>query len=535
MKIGAIQTFHISPVFTALNTNKPRLRKSEDSFDTFEKSTKYSFKRDVQNYHQQLSKEMGILTKKDIKAMAQRISNSTGLDRRDVYKVMGKLSSYSSYKSLDIFKKYIKDNQVSVISNLLPYYEPKNNKNWTPSLSNAMHYICTRNFGIAFDRTPYNYTKKLVFIDSELIEKIKRMSKKNRELFYKNFLERDNYQLVYFEDFENGYNFFNQGDDFEKFTTATINKAKKLQKINGRNINYNVSMVLNGLNYYNMKKLGIKTDIVKNKYPIKPEQIAKNLQPIIPNEQNMIKTLNDALLFSHGDKNENQKYMMKLIRNIMTVVTPHQYNLYLKSLHNKINNYLIENNYPLDKVYYLIPSIYKSYVLTNYQYQKANNIRNAKMIYLDKMEDEYKQLKEKLPENSTVIILDDTAISGLSYVEENFPYQDIAKKMKKSNNIRFIFAPMFATNYGINKIETIAKENSRKNIDKVICAKVLPELDKDIPLEFFSETQKKSSPYLTSLVLPYMGPDSNCEDLVLWYGNFLYWSGAQKPPLGIYD
>ncbi len=532
MKIGAIQNSYILPVFTSSKIQAPHIIHG-NSYDSFEKAP-YSFQNDLEDYYKQLEKNMGIVTENDVKLMAQNVSISTGIDIKDVYKTMGRLSAYSSYKSLDIFKKYFNQNEIRIVSNILPYFEPYNNKGWAPTLTNVMNYILHRNFAFAHDREAFTFYKKALFIDSKFLEIVKNMSDDERQVFNVKFLNKDNIKEIYVEDFENGYNFLNQDESFEKYTIKILNKAKKLQRINGKDINENVSLVLNGKNYSEMKKLGIKPDILKVQSLSNSKQIAQNLNPIIPEKSEMFEILDEITQEPFGDKIENEKFIIDYLRKFMHPVTPQQYCQHLKSLHSKINKYLRENNRELDKVYYLVPSINKSNILVNYQYQKINNIKHPKMIYFQRSVDNYKELRKKLPKNSTVIILDDTMISGLSYLRENFVYETIAHRMKASDNIEFVLAPIFATNYGINKMEVFAKEKQRENADKVIYDKVLPQWDVDHPPKV-SVLSYEESPYMTSFVLPYMGPDSNCEDLIPLYQKFLYWYGAQKPALGVYD
>ena len=237
MKIGAIQNSYILPVFTSSKIQAPHIIHG-NSYDSFEKAP-YSFQNDLEDYYKQLEKNMGIVTENDVKLMAQNVSISTGIDIKDVYKTMGRLSAYSSYKSLDIFKKYFNQNEIRIVSNILPYFEPYNNKGWAPTLTNVMNYILHRNFAFAHDREAFTFYKKALFIDSKFLEIVKNMSDDERQVFNVKFLNKDNIKEIYVEDFENGYNFLNQDESFEKYTIKILNKAKKSQRINGKDINGN--------------------------------------------------------------------------------------------------------------------------------------------------------------------------------------------------------------------------------------------------------------------------------------------------------
>ena len=206
MKINAIQNFYIHPNFTSRNqTNKVSYIYNVKP-DTFE-NTSSSFDNSIKNYYKQLKSDMEILEEKDVKLMAQKISIDTGVDIDTVYETMGKLSAFSSYKSLDVIKKYIKENDVRMISNILPYYDYNNDYNWEPTLSNVLHYISLRNFNMPVDRTVYNLSRKAIIIDSKLLNIIKNMSEDERMQIYKKVLKKPNNKLVYIDGFENSYNF----------------------------------------------------------------------------------------------------------------------------------------------------------------------------------------------------------------------------------------------------------------------------------------------------------------------------------------
>ena len=100
-------------------------------------------------------------------------------------------------------------NYISLISNSLPYYEYKKSDN-SPCLTNVMHYISLRNFNFAKDSSSFEFSKKALFLDSDLINIIKNMSEKDKSEFYKICLKNDKTKVIYLKNFENGYNILNQ-------------------------------------------------------------------------------------------------------------------------------------------------------------------------------------------------------------------------------------------------------------------------------------------------------------------------------------
>lgn len=97
--------------------------------------------------------------------------------------------------------------------------------------------------------------------------------------------------------------------------------------------------------------------------------------------KNILKDISREHLVS---KNHGKKYVMEALNTTFEPVTPPQLTKYLQTMHGKICEYLKKYNRDLDKVYYVIPAINKSFSLVNYQYQKANDISNIHFYILIK-------------------------------------------------------------------------------------------------------------------------------------------------------
>ncbi len=519
MKICAIQNCNFTPVFTS----KDRVFAITSKADYFEVSQEQvKFNRLCDD----IETTLGIVDETDVSQMAKQVSRATNVDIKEVYKIMLTLSEYSSIKSLKQFENYLKDNDFRVVSNILPYY---NNPEITtpPCLSNVLHYISLSNFDFHSDTNSSKNFKKALVIDSNLLEMLKNMPLQEYEQFKKDILQNKNVELFYIENFENGYNFLNQGKSFEQFTIDMLNKAKILQKQNGKSIEENIHNILNQNNYRDMDALGIYSTIINREYENLDEksiatQIKENLNPPMPSRKELYTIIDNALFHRMMTKD----FYLDFLNQTMEFISPRQYAKYLQDMHSKIDQYLIDQNKPLNRVYYLIPANNKSYMLANYEYFKVNNIKNPKVLYFTK--DNYSDYEfcknsenldrlNSLPENSTVIVLDDCAMTGLSYTEERFLYRAFAKKLNKSLDI--VFAPMITTPKAKNLIDSCIKDAGRENNDIIIYSKELP-----IVKELYDPT--------TSVIFPYMGPDTNYDNLIELYEQFLYTPAAQKPSIG---
>lgn len=510
MKISAIQ----SPIFTPLK------KLNNISFvsrpDSFEKS-EFDFDKELEAYYSKLQKNMGVVTPRDIVLQANRISQRTHIKINDVYKTMGVLSQYSSYKSFSVIQKELRKHYISSVNNLDKYYY-KNNLKLPVCLTNILHYLSLKNFNF------YNHSdNNALFVDGNLIE-----IALNDPEFYKDPYSK----LFYIENFENGYNFLNQSKSFEDYTVDIIEKAKNLRKYTGKDYDYNLHYVLNGYVMENINAVsnGGQVNVIKTENICTPEKIADNLNPIMPDYGTFKEILNSVAFKDTLSTLNGEKYVIDSMNNNLEVVTPKRLSKYLQEMHSKITKYLKDNNKDLDKVYYVIPNKDKSFALINYQYQNANEIIDMPNYFMSRNSNGPHGLDIKaLPEDATLIVMDDYMLSGQSMLREQFPYETLifTDKLFKNKNISVVFAPIFATKNGIKEFQEFIDKTGRKGKDCIITAKVFPKIKTNNLISNDLRTHK----YSTSTVMPYMGPDSNLEEFISLYEKFLYSSDAQKQPL----
>ncbi len=237
MKINAIQTYN--PLFTSIKRTEQSLPVTRP--DTFVRS-EFDFDKECDIYYSKLQKSMGIVKPQDVAVTAVRVSKKTGISLHDVYKTMGVLSQFSSYKSLESIERILNDYDIGLISGLPSAFLDK-----SLPISNVMSYISSKNLKLKGQ-------ENAIIVDSNLINTVKNMDTKARKIFL-DYIKEFDYKLVYFDNFENGYNFLNQEKSFENFTIDVLKKAKSYQKNNGKSIDYNVQYILNGENYKNMRML----------------------------------------------------------------------------------------------------------------------------------------------------------------------------------------------------------------------------------------------------------------------------------------
>lgn len=519
MKIDAIQIF--KPVFTSVKKTEQNQAVSRP--DSFEKS-EFNFDNECKILYSKLEKSMGIVTPQDIIKQANRVSKKTGIPLDDVYDTMGLLSQYSSYKSLGIIEDELKKRDIQAINNLGLYY--KENNCGTPlCLTNVLQYISLKNFGFKSDYNCKESDKKALFIDNNLID----IALKDDE-FYKG---RNN-ELFYIENFENGYNFLNQNMSFEDFTIDIIEKAKTLKTYTGKDFKYNIRYALNGRVMENIDAVSVgggHINVIKQKNIPTPEKIADNLNPIMPDYETFHEILNKISIEYFNSKLYGEKYVINSMNTMFDAVTPKKLSENLQVMHEKIVKYLKEHNRDFDKVYYVVPNKNKSFALINYQYKQVNDIDKMQNYIMSRNSITSDGLDLKnMPDGSTLIILDDYLLSGQSMRNEHFPYENMALSDNtcEKKNINVIFAPLFSSKQGLYEFNEFIKNSGRGGKDCIITAKVLPESKPD---DNNMTCLIRSHKFLTSSVMPYMGPDSNAEEFIPLYEKFLYSPYAQKEAL----
>ena len=357
MRINSIKNYTYSNYINKTkNNNRINFTSVPDSFE----KTSFDTDEKLSHFYDKLSKDMGIVSSKDIKNLVFNIHNETGESSKNIYKILNILTEYSSYKSLNKIEKELNKKEIGSISSFP--LSANTSFNMPIPLTSAFSYIANSNMHFQNINT-----KRAIIIDKNILNYLQNTS--HPKLF-------NNYEYIYIENFENGYNFLTQNNNLRAKTISLINKAKKLN--NNKDIVENVQLLLNAENYKKMQSLGINAKIIKaDTTPATPENIANNLNPIMPSKQEFISA------FHKNVHKQSEELFFNNLEKLTTIVTPKQYNKYLQNLHKELLEYLEEQGKTMDDVYFVIPHINKSFTATAYNYQKINNIKNPKNIILD--------------------------------------------------------------------------------------------------------------------------------------------------------
>jgi len=307
-------------------------------------------------------------------------------------------------------------------------------------------------------------------------------------------------KFVYIKDFEGTYNVFEQNQDFEELVRKNLEKLNDLKNIYpDMSLDELLDLILNPT-LKQIKLLDIEPLIIDSKSTpeISVEIISKNLSPIFPNYDKFHGVLHECM----KTINSNEQYMDKFLDLIYKKIYAYSPKTFLKKIENL--KQLVEDNVKgkgkdIDKIFYCIPNLDKSYSMFSYLYQQVNKIDKSKFIYADlgalSYAKIYKALNEFLPKDSTIVILDDASISGSSFVES-------IHYVPGRNKRRFdmMFATVYSSDIAQNRFDDV-KGNSNDDLISVDYQELI--------CEDFKKYDTIDLYFQSILMLPHTAPDNN--------------------------
>lgn len=545
MQINKISALVSYPVFTAQKSNIPSGR--PDTFERRETVCKpFNLNREIDRTYKNIKKSAGIISPAKVEHSAANVLDRLGdyTSPKEVFQAMEILTQYSNFNSISNLQYWLRDKNIKVIANLPQIFKDERIDKIPLSLTNVLHYFSLKNFGFSNDSSISSIVHlfpKAVIMDSNLADTLGRLNENYRKSIFDKKIEDELLVPVYLKNFENGYNFLRQDLNLEDLAVDVIKRAKTTPY--DGTFKERVEYVLNAENLKRFEKLGIKPEIIeyvpefKSIFYPAPVRIANNLNPKIICEKDLKNFIKEISPDDVEYKEVYQKYYIDFLNEMFSVITPKKYADLLKDMHENLLLYLQKQNKSLDNTYFVIPSPIKSFVAANYQYQFINEKAHDRFIYYKGSKDFIKSggKLDKLPDNSTVVVLDDCVATGMSMLYEVFNYSALCEsKILRDKNIGVVIAPVVITQAGLRNIKEVTEKNGREKIDKIIPGKILPAWP-DKRHEFLEKLYKYFVPNetdrMTAVVFPYMGPDTNCFRFIPLYQKFLYAPQAQKETL----
>lgn len=496
---------------------------SADSFvsSIFKTPTTKFYESQLSNLYQKIQRQLNLTSTKDLEQSVSKIIATTPeADESRVIAIMQKITQFANYKSLFCLQKL----QPLGIGG---FYDTEK----ALSLNNALNYLKKRkniDFGSSGD-------KKAFILDDFGLNYLENLKNEDFEGFNA-LINNPDVKFVILDGWNSGINIYNANANIEDAVKNIFNKVKKLQlTIPSLSFEESVDSAINQDAVKQAKSLGITPIIINNSF-VKDKspsikQVLLQLEPLNISKEKLNLTLESiakALYEKEPAKIEKAKYLLSEYFNIESdVYSPKSMADKLKNIYLIISDELKKSGKSLKDVYYIIPEKNKSFDQVSFQYAKVNGIKQDKFIYYDK----FTPPSLDIPENATIVLLDDVIDSATSIIYNKFNYERFIKNPENAKRNVF-FAPIVCSKQGADLIYTEINKNKRAGLDKLLIKQEqikIPFKETAFYNKLSSEDKKITDNILgddgfgsaLSIVFPYMGPDNNSEISYILNKNFV--------------
>ena len=424
----------------------------------------------------------------------------------EVLQVMNRLTAFSNMTAFTNLAKIFADEKISNFIRFTNDYKIDVDKLKIKSeKQDSLKIKQPLNINILFEYffTPqhgkaplYISENKGLVIDSEVLKILEK-----KDLSSKLF---NRCKFLYIKDFENTYNIFNQHNDFESMIKNSLEKLNILKKENPNESVENLLDKIFNPTLEKIKNMGI-TPIVINttqKKNITPNTIAKNLSPKFPQYSEFKDTVKNCIKGVSSD-DEIKMEILNIINQKIEAYSSKTFAKKIKKLHNLIKDSVKNKGKDVNKIYYVLPNLNKSFSLMAYLYQKINNIDSSKFVYADLCSLDhpyyYSAIDKEIPKGSTLVILDDASISGQSLFTSQIHYSPTLEKQNYDITFATIYSSDTANEYFNN---LILQKNKSSNDDFIFT---------DYQAISFNEHLHNHKNFFKQslLMLPHIAPDNN--------------------------
>ena len=495
------------------NKEKPQMLNYEEVFskidDDINPIERLNLKTDidnlVENIYSKIAKNICKFGEKDLDRITTHLVNEVpNTDKREVLTVIQKITQFANYSSINPLAKKLKDLNIGIIGSygeLGPIFQYFHKYKNLLELSDASvqngAFLVTKN---DIKNPEYiSFLKKVK--DSPDIDRIK---------------------FINLEGWSNGVNLLGDDTKLEKSAKRVLLNAKKLIAKNpDLTFDEAVSRVLNESLNTKFKELGLELTTISFNKPISKNTILEQMQPLASSKNivaSTIETVAKSFTNSKQDFKDLSKAIAMYYDETINVYSKQKIIESLKLLDDKINEFLIQKNLSREDLYFITPQLEgqrKSFDVINKMYQDLFNVPDSRMLKI-------KDLSElhDYSDNSTFVILDDIVGSGESMVQVG-EYDISADAYLRGKHI--LFAPITASEKGINYIKDVISDMNRENNDFVITLKdniINSQSTKLKSLnDYFNSTEYGKNAYgqdgyemaSQCTVFPYMSPDNNSE------------------------
>lgn len=453
----------------------------------------------VDKLYSKMTKQMNIYSKQNLKTDIAKISDAVpDAAPTEILTTIQKITQFANYSSLPKLAQQLTGYKITSfdsVGELHKYFE-------------------------------YFYENKGLFKLSKSEEKLgcivtlNDLKNENTLKEIKEKVAANNLTLINLEGFSDGVNLFEDDRILPLRAVNVLKKAKKVQmEFPDADFADCVSFVLNNPLESRLKELGLSAIRVSIENPATQAGVLKQLQPIVPSKER-IKTTIEAIADSYSITMRSYNRLSNTIAEYFNS-NAHVYSKQsmietLEKLNNKIDDYLQRHNIPKENLYLLQHRmrVVKSFDILMKMYKDMYNFPESRIVRVDDVQD-----LNKYPPNSAFVIIDDIVGSGDSMIG-TADYCTGARKLNKDKFI--IFAPITATQAGLDAINKYIAKHSRTQNDIIICLdeNVLEKADGNKifknwylnlkNLLIFSKINDKGfKEQALNISFPYMAPDNN--------------------------
>ena len=456
----------------------------DDNINPVIKNSSKQIENHVENINKSLENKLHIFSEKELDTAIQNIQKDMpDIKEIEILSIMQRLTQFSNYSSLEgISKELLAENIGSIKTN--------------EGLNSFFNYFAHSKE--LFPLSKKESAKNAILVTKNDIKTLTKTTNPNENIY------------INLEGWTDGINLFTDDKKLEQKTREVLQKAKIIQQRQpDLTLDDAVSQVLNAKIEKVANQEGIEIKTIRIDAPPTKDAVLNQMKPIMPTK-NLIKSTIETVAgcFSTSEKEYSNLCddIAKYYEQNLNVYSKQSIIENLKTLNNKINTYLKENNLPKENLYYIMdanPWKQTSFELINKMNQELFNIPEDKIAKLTTI----RRINEYLP-NSTFVILDDVLGSGDSMMKKA-DYMFLANKVDKDKHV--IFAPITANESGIEYLNNFINIIKRHNVDTIIPVNTQKPINLNSSSELFNVTigDKGHQQQCMSTVFPYMAPDNN--------------------------
>lgn len=405
-----------------------------------------------------IENDTGVLNEEHISNIASSISQEMKIPENEVLEVMSRLTQFGSMKKLK-----------NLGTELGKYKIYKLFSETEISTNSAFNYFIKK-YQLKLEDPVFSLTEGFILDDSSL-KYLESLSAQEIDKFYQKvkkgkivLFELDGTNLKIGDNYYS-YTMLDGGQNLKAMTEAVIQQmqaGKTLDEVLQSDIRQRLNNVFKDIeDGENFADSHIKT--ISAKEPATVENITSQIKPSLPDADYIEKVISTVIEHSgltDAEKPMARSVIAKYYDYMCKVYSPDSFGEMLKTMHQYIEQKVLQLGKTMDDVVYIYPEARKSFDLVCLQYAKVNGIDPNKITFYNGT--------SKNPElnGKVIVLLDDVVGSGESMLSSRFHYDQFLSNQSDDTNI--LFSPITCANNGKGKITGKIESYSRIGKDFLV-------------------------------------------------------------------